>query len=425
MIQKLKRKFILINMALVFAVLLIVFTVLCLSTYNQQSTEQTRSLDQLLSRRDNPDFQVEIGKPSGPDGSAPQKSDNLVAGFVVTVDETGEITVSAGNSVSVSDEIAQSVSQTALLADADSGLIRAYSLRYLRVTDGSETRIAFLDVSSDLSAMTELIVTSLLVGGSGLAAFFFISLFLASWALKPVGKAWTQQKQFVADASHELKTPLTVILANQKILLAHPERTVGEEAQWIENTQSEGNRMKSLISDLLFLAKTDSDRVEEIFSEVRFSDVTQSALLSFASVAFEAGVLLEDEIKPDVTLCGSESQLRRLCGILIDNAIKYADRGGQVRVTLSSDGANCRLSVHNTGAPIPKAELPRLFERFYRVNRARSEGGFGLGLSIAESIARSHGGRIGVVSTQGSGTTFTVTLPLAPATKRNSKRRRV
>lgn len=425
MIQKLKRKFILVNMALVFAVLMIVFTALCFSTYRQQTTEQNRSLDQLLARRDNPDSKIEIGKPSGPDSSMPQKSGTLVAGFVVTVDETGAITVTAGNSVSVSDEIAQSVSQTALLAGSDGGLIRTYSLKFLRETDGGETRIAFLDVSDDLTAMTELIVTSLLVGGVGLAAFFFISLFLANWALKPVAKAWSQQKQFVADASHELKTPLTVILANQKILLAHPERTVGEEAQWIENTQSEGNRMKSLIQDLLFLAKTDSDRVEEPASDVCFSDVAQGALLSFASVAFEAGVQLEDEIAPGVTLCGSEPQLRRLCGILIDNAVKYADRGGNVLVTLASDGAACRLSVHNTGAPIPKAELPRLFERFYRVNRARSAGGFGLGLSIAESIARSHGGRIGVVSAEGSGTTFTVTLPLAPAGKRKNRRRLV
>ena len=141
-------------------------------------------------------------------------------------------------------------------------------------------------------------------------------------------------------------------------------------------------------------------------------------------MAFEACVTLEDELQPNVTLQGNESQLRRLCGILLDNAVKYAGTEGTVRVELRADGSNAVLRVHNTGEPIPESGLTHIFERFYRVDSARSAGGYGLGLSIAESIVRSHGGRISVTSSAAAGTAFTVTLPLrAPAHHRSGKDR--
>jgi signal transduction histidine kinase len=421
MILKLKRKFILINMALVLAVLLIVFSTLCLSSYRQQLQSADRALNLLLLRCDAPSMKFEISKPSSPGGQS-DRTDSLIPGFVVLIDEPGELSVWSGESVSIREEIAQSVAQTVMDSNRASGLIRAYSLRYLRVTENGETRIAFVDVSDDLSEMTEMIVTSLLVGALGIGAFFCISLFLANWALRPVAKAWARQKQFVADASHELKTPLTVILANQKILLAHPERTIGEQTRWIENTRSESTRMKSLVEDMLFLAKSDSDRMQLSLSNVNFSDLLQGALLCFASVAFEAGVQMTEEIQTGVCLPGVESQLHRLCVILIDNAVKYAGQDGTVHTILRSDGTNCRLSIQNTGSPVSEEDLPHLFERFYRADRARSTGGFGLGLPIAESIVRSHGGRIWVESNTSKGTAFHVTLPAYAARKRRSKK---
>jgi signal transduction histidine kinase len=424
MIQSLKKKFVLINMSLVLVVLLAVFSALSFTTAANQQQSAERNLNTLLMRHSSADAtKFEIKKPNNPSGGLPQRNNELLAGFVVSVDESGLVTVESASSVTVSDETAQAVAEIALDASADSGMIRAYSLRYLRVTENGVTRIAFLDASSDIAAMAELIVTSLLVGGLGLLAFFFVSLFLANLALRPVEAAWNRQKQFVADASHELKTPLTVILANQKILLSHPEHSIAEERQWVENTQSEGNRMKALVEDLLFLAKTDRMRVDSGSAPVNLSDTVQGTLLTFASVAFESGVSLEDDIQPGITLAGNEAQMRRLCGILLDNAMKYAGAHGSARIELHSDGGNARLSVRNTGAPIAQADLPHVFERFYRVDRARSEGGYGLGLSIAENIVRSHGGRITVASTAEAGTTFTVTLPLRAPGKRRGRER--
>ena len=180
--------------------------------------------------------------------------------------------------------------------------------------------------------------------------------------------------------------------------------------------------MKSLVEDLLFLAKTDESVGKETLSQVNLSDVAQGSILSFASLAFESGVALSDQIQQDILLTGSEAKLRRLCGVLLDNALKYVNAHGSVDVDLRLEGGNATLRVHNTGTPIPAEELPHLFERFYRVDRARSAGGYGLGLSIAQSIVKAHGGRISVTSTAQTGTTFVVTLPLRGTPARKNRK---
>jgi signal transduction histidine kinase len=422
MIQSLKKKLILINMSLVLVVLLAVFTGLCLYTASNQQQSALRGMTALLQRRGEEAPKLDIEKPGDSKSGLPQRNNDLLAGFVVSVGKDGAASVETSHSVNISDDTVQTLVQLVQNSNHTSGLLRAYSLRYLISTDSGETRIAFLDASGDVAAMSELVVSSLLVGILALLAFFFVSLLLANLALKPVEAAWNRQKQFVADASHELKTPLTVILANQKILLAHPEKTVAEQSQWIENTQSEGERMKSLVEDLLFLAKTDDGMSKETLSEVNLSEITQGSILTFASLAFESGITLNDSIQPDIILTGSEPKLRRLCGVLLDNALKYVNRRGTVDVDLCVENGNALLRVHNTGTPIPAEDLPHLFERFYRVDRARSAGGYGLGLSIAQSIVKAHGGKITVASTVEAGTTFIATLPLRYSSVRKNRK---
>ena len=379
-------------------------------------------LTELLQRHGEDAPKLDIGKLKDAQDSFAQKSNDSLAAFILSIDDAGTVSVESVYAANVTDETAQTLAQMALDSNQDSGVIRAYSLRYLVSTDNGETRIAFMDARSDIANMTQLVISSLLVGALALFAFFFVSLLLANLALKPVETAWNRQKQFVADASHELKTPLTVILANQKILLAHPDQSIRQERQWIENTQSEGERMKSLVEDLLFLAKTDDSTNQETLSEVNFSDVTQGSILSFASLAFESGITLNDTVQPNITLTGNEPKLRRLCGILLDNALKYANIRGSVNVDLHTENGSALLRVQNTGAAIPAEELPHLFERFYRVDRARSAGGYGLGLSIAQSIVKAHGGKISVTSCDEAGTTFLVTLPLRGISSRKNRK---
>ncbi|MGN0442117.1 MAG: sensor histidine kinase [Acutalibacteraceae bacterium] len=240
-----------------------------------------------------------------------------------------------------------------------------------------------------------------------LVAFFFVSLFLSKWALKPVEKAWIQQKQFIADASHELKTPLTVILANTKILSDKRDEKIEDQIQWIESTQAEAESMKELVESLLFLARSDaeSEQTKMVVENVSLSDLTESTALQFEPVAYERSIVLTTVIEENVFISGDSSQLNRLLQIMLDNACKYTPVNGEIVITLSKN----HLSVFNSGPPIPEESLPHLFERFYRADKARSDrSSFGLGLSIAKTIVTNHGGTLTVESSDKiGGTVFT------------------
>ena len=257
--------------------------------------------------------------------------------------------------------------------------------------------------------------SSFFLGVGGLVALFFISYFLSIWVVQPVERSLRQQKQFVADASHELKTPLTVILANCGILLSHPQESIEQQERWVRNTQEEAVNMKRLIDEMLYLARSDSAQ-QVVYSRLNLSDLVWSSVLPFESVAFEQGLQLESEITEDIFLQGDEGRLKQMVRILMDNACKYCAPGGTILVQLiwEKEQERAKLCVQNTlSEPIPQEELGRLFERFYRVDKARSRemGGYGLGLAIAQSIVERHRGKI--FATQQENTIcFSATLPV-------------
>lgn len=423
MIKKLRHQFILVNMLLVTLVLLIVFGVLVGSTYQRLTVQGSSAMRMALEWGNGskpPNF--EIGRPQTQQNESRQFS--VMPVFSVTLDKNGNVVNLTGTNISVSDEVLAEAVSDVLASENSEGTISSLALRYVRQDRPDGTHIAFLPTSWQNDSLFSLVGTSLLVGAGALVCFFFISLFLSALALRPVKKAWEQQRQFVADASHELRTPLTVMLTNSSILLSHPESTVKSQAKWVEYIQTEAQRMKGLVEDLLFLAKSDDARaVRPVFSSIQLSELVTGCLLPFESVAFENDVNLESEIAPGLTLIGSEAQLRRLAVILLDNACKYAGQGGTVMLRLFRSQEHILLSVNNTGEPIAPEHLPHLFERFYRTDsdRARATGGFGLGLAIAKSIVETHHGTISVASDAQSGTTFTVSLPVDYAEKRATK----
>lgn len=324
------------------------------------------------------------------------------------------------NTASISQDVLEQAGQQLAGADEGFGSLSDLGLFYVKRQAGGVMYLAFADMGS-ASGWRSLAATLAVVEVAALAVFFVISLFFSRWALRPVARAWTQQRRFVADASHDLKTPLTVILANTSIALEHPERSVASQSQWLESTQHEAEAMQSLAGDLLALAKMDEEEAaaqsgaaRPAFEEVDLSDVLEGEVLQFESVAFERGVKLESQVEPGIELRGNEQRLRRLAGTLIDNACKYVDDGGAVNVSLSRAGKQAKLEVRNTGAPISPEDLPHVFDRFYRADKARTggAGGHGLGLAIARAIAEEHGGTLTASSTQAEGTAFTATLPL-------------
>lgn len=406
MIKRLKYKFILINMLLITIVLVVTFIAVYYSTQQRLVNDSMSILHRTIMEESH-------DKPPQNEFRGPGKNPEFmpIPTFTVILDEENNIIEATTNLFDLSDEDAlNEIVRICLESDQDTGIIKGASLRYLKQNTAYGMKISFVDRSMEMNTLASLVKTSILVGLGSLLAFFFISLFLAKWALRPVNKAWEQQKQFVADASHELKTPLTVILANAGIVLANRQQTVQEQAKWIEYIQTEAARMSILVENLLFLAKTDEAKSKAVLSRINLSDTVWGSILPFESVAFEQDKNLVSDIAPDIYINGDEGQLKQLIAILLDNACKYADDQGTITVRLYKNAdSKVKLSVSNTGAYIPPDQIEHIFERFFRVDksRAREQGGYGLGLAIAQTIATMHNARINVQSTADA-TTFTV-----------------
>ena len=443
MLKKLRIKFIALNMATAAVVLAVIFSAICVINYQQsvasvheamsnaiaftesksraltdddtQGQEGAREQDagdpDEQAGRDWEDDGTRHGTPpqigGGPAGSGPHVP---VAVYRILKSGSYELAGSAASASIADDVLEKAISQLADAPDG-SGELSELGLFY-------ETRVAFADVSSANGWQT-LALTLAGVGVVALAIFFVISVFFSRWALRPVKRAWEQQRQFVADASHELKTPLTVILANTSILMSHPERTIASQSQWVESTQAEGERMQGLVADLLLLARLDAEETDIVKSKpkerIDLSNLVEGELLQFESVAFERAIELESNVDEGIAVLGSIERLRRLITTLLDNACKYAGDNGKARVELHAQNGNACLVVHNTGSLIPAEDLQHVFDRFYRADKARTSGagGFGLGLSIAKEVAEEHGGTITAKSSDEEGTTFTATLPIA------------
>ena len=329
--------------------------------------------------------------------------------FVAEVLPSGTVRVSGSNYYDLQDEDTLLPLVTAALsADADSGVLPAQHMRYFRLEGALTVRIAFMDSTFEQATLRSLVRVCLLIGAAALLVLFGLSWLLSGFVTRPVARTWQNQQQFLSDASHELKTPLTVILSSADLLKTSAQP---EQRQYVDNISVESRRMKALVEDMLTLSRTESGRAAP-FVPLDLSDLVTDAALRFEPVAFEAGHPLQYDIQNGASLSGDRQQLDQLLDILLDNAVKYAAKGAPIRLTLDISGRNAVLAVENPGEPIPPDKLPHLFDRFYRVDDARTgAGGFGLGLAIARQIVRRHKGTITAAS-DAHATRFTVTLPL-------------
>lgn len=411
MLRKLRWKFVFLIMALLAVVLGTALAIQTASAVRQYREETDRVLRWVLQRGES---LTDPGRPQ-PSGEPDQDEElyTLIPAFYAVLDSRGRVVLAVSYNAEVGEEDVTRAVAAALAAGTFSGELEDQNLRFLMEQRGLWLNMAFAGLDWEHTAVRRQTLTALLVLGAALAGFFVVSLFLARWLVRPVEESWQRQRQFVADVSHELKTPITVLLADTDILLSHPDDAIRDQRRWVEHIREEGLRMKELVGDLLFLARGDAAGLERPQGRADLSQLCEGCVMSFEPVAFEAGLTLDSAIAPGVSVTGSEEELRRLCAILLDNACKYGESGGTVTVTLTA-ADRAVLTVHNTGEPIPAEVQPRLFERFYRADaaRTRERGGYGLGLSIAASIAERHRGRISLHSAQGEGTAFTVTLPL-------------
>ena len=377
MIKKLRRRIVLINMLLIGAVILTIIVIVNVNNYSNSVNMMERGMNQVFDKNgrdffDSPPDQLNA---LTPDSAMPEdngfkhddrhKFDNntpiqISSYVIVDVDENGNIINTTENDLTIDSETLEKCVKSALDSSKIFGQITDEGLMYLKKSDMAHSKIIFADNSFISGSLRTSVIISVLMLTGAMAVIFLISLWLSGLAVKPVKRAWEQQKQFVADASHELKTPLTVILANNNIMMSHKDSTVADERQWLESTEEEANHMKKLIDNMLFLAKSDAGETKVQLSTVDFSEMAEACALNFEPVAFEKEIMIDTDIESGITLEGDATQLNQLVHILVDNAVKYADSGTTVIIRLQKHGDKVEFSVNNKGTPIPKEDIEHI-----------------------------------------------------------------
>ncbi|MGI5999167.1 MAG: sensor histidine kinase [Lutispora sp.] len=400
MIRKLRFKFVMINMSIVTIMLCVILGLVFHFTRANLEAESINMMQNIANRP----FQLEIPNELGKDVRLPY--------FIIQLGLRGELVATGGGYYDLSDEkFLDDLINASITSPKTFAVIEKYNLRYYRVDTPLNHFLVFADISSERATLDNMMKSCLIIGALSFILFLGISIELSKWAVKPVEVAWKQQRQFVADASHELKTPLTVIITNAE-LAQSPEYDEDNKQKFLNSILTMSRQMRGLIEQLLELARADNSDSKEILDIVDFSKLVSNALLPFEPVFFERGLTLKSQIDKNIKVAGGEAQLCQVLDVLLDNAQKYSREAGTTWVTLKKHGKrHCLLKVANEGESISPEEAKNIFKRFYRSDKARSRtGSFGLGLSIAESIVTQHRGKIWVESANGINC-FYVELP--------------
>ena len=388
MIRSLRRKFIAMTMAVFSLLLCVIFSLVIHFTGQNLEAESIRFLQTAAESSTQPGIPGQMRQPC----------------FVIRATPWGQTVQSSGGFDLSDEQMLTDIVALAASSESEMGILEDYSLRYLRTQRPTELTLVFVDISGEEAAMKNLRLTCAAIGLLSLAAFWGISILLARWAVRPVERAWAEQRQFIADASHELKTPLTVILTNAELMQTDP------DPQYARSVLTMAGRMRTLVESLLELARVDNGAVRTAFADIDLSELVSDELLPFEPVYFERGLQLQSDLEPGLTISGSPRHIKQLLSILLDNALRYAPAGAEVRLSLRRQGPNALLTVTNPGT-LSAEECRKIFLRFYRLDAARSGGGYGLGLPIALAIAQDHGGKLWAESREGI-VTLSAQLPL-------------
>lgn len=412
MIKKLRKKFILLALSVVAAVILVIVTGIDVANYLSMREEA----DEVILFVERQTEMQPQGDPLGIGGigererewGAPPKDLPFETAFsaryfTVTTDKEGNIVDRDLNRIYKVTEadLASYVSE----ATGSRGFVGNY--RYHRTETATGYRYTFLDCEKEIDATRTFIVSSAIITSIGLALIALLIILLSKKVLAPVEESYRKQKQFITDAGHELKTPLTVIGANAELL----ELEIGEDNEWLNSIKGQVQKLGKLTKELVFLSRMDEADAE--IAKAPFS--LKSALEECTDGFREAALVAKKKISLDlaeISITGNEEMLRRAVNLLLDNAIKYAE-GEEISLTLRQEGKKAILEEKNA-ASLEKGEHSELFERFYRpdTSRNRATGGHGVGLSVVQSIAEAHGGSVSCES-DGKEVTFRIVIPLA------------
>lgn len=404
-----RKRFVQLNMLLIGAVLLLMAVGVAVYMYRDYYDGLRIAMEQVVRPLDlfSPSSKYNSPSQIHPHDDRREAEKDIMA--VLYVPDAGAVLVLSQESL-FDEETLVGILRSAVEREADFGTLWDYHAVYYRTGSGTPYRIALASTRYIGNSMLQLAVMLLAIWAAALLCFLAVSIRLSRIAVRPMEEAMAREKQFVADASHDLKTPLSVILANNSILRENPQATVGSLEKWVDSTQTAARQMQQLIGEMLTLADAERRDAPLALETVDASEVVLKAALQLESVAYEKQVVLETAVPEDITLRSNEAWLQRIAESLLENAIKYEPAGGQVWVSLTRQRHRVQLEVGNCHACIPAEDLPHVFDRFYRSDKSRQNpaGGHGLGLSIAREMVERLGGEITVTSSPEQGTVFTV-----------------
>ncbi|WP_040950875.1 sensor histidine kinase [Gorillibacterium massiliense] len=417
MFQKLRHRFLLVNLVSISLIMLLSFATIYMITYQNVHSDINAELQQVADFYLKPDMGLNgphaVGSRhnqplKGNAGPPPERS----VSFLLQADTHWNLIAHNSRFDMDDDFYAQALkkSESSTVPARGQFVLEGTRWAYTVEQNSAGYSVVYLDVTARQQILTNLIYTFSIVGLVMLVVIYLMSRFFANRSIAPVKVAFERQKQFIADASHELKTPLAVINTNADVLLANQDDTIVNQVKWLHHIKSETERMKTLTGDLLYLTELDEARTGVLFTTFNLSEAVESVLLTMEAVIFEKEIALKDDIESDLTLHGNSEQIKQVVMILLDNAAKYTNPGGSISLSLKKHHNEIHLTVANTGEGIPPENLERIFDRFYRVDASRSRklGGYGLGLAIAKSIIEQHKGKISAKSIPGETTSFTV-----------------
>lgn len=391
MIQKLsKRIFFLtiISLSIVVVGIIVLFGVL-----NYRNTINTASI--MMDRVGNRDLR------KSPNDETPVQRINIEGLYYVQI-EDGTVKEISNENAQI-EEYALKVSQ----GKSDEGIIGNYVYK-IRRGKGTTADITFMENAEAISNAKKVVFISIIALIISVIIIYIIAKKVAEFMVKPVKETFEKQKQFISDASHELKTPLAVVEANADVL----ENEIGTN-KWLKYIQNEVQSMDKLVNELLLLAKIENVDISQEKNVFDLSKETEIIVSMFESMAYEKEVVLSTEIKENIMLNGSKEDIEHILSTLLDNAIKHTEKGNKVIASLNSEKNTIIIQVKNKGKEIPKEERENIFERFYRIDKSRNrkEKRYGLGLAIAKGIVEKYDGHISVLYKDGF-TIFKVELPI-------------
>ena len=407
--EKLKKKIFFV----VFLILTIfLISILFIFNYQSYNQEEKGIKDKLIRMEDNKNRDDQIrqddsDKKKLEENQQPPIFADITAYSVIYNDQYEVIDIVNHSQNDISDDEIKEIAEK-ILNEKNKEIIKIGNLYWSRYSYSykGHNSLTIIDNITVQTKLISLLRTSCVIFILLEIVIIITSLKITSWIIKPVIESFNRQKQFIADASHELKTPITVIMANAEALENDP-----NEKKWLNNIRSESERMNDLITDLLDLAKLENGSNKENYHIENLSKIIEKTLLTFESLIYENKIELGYDIEEDININCNSNQMKQLIVILIDNAIQHSEKNGKIDIILKKEKNDIILKVSNKGKEIPKEMQEKIFERFYRADesRNRDKNRYGLGLAIAKNIVTNHNGKI-FVQSENNYTTFIVKI---------------